>query len=92
MNLDIGPLAYSFLVLDRSAPQDQTGHAHLIGKNMRFPKFLRTLACREEGVSEFVVGRKADVYKDMKRDRTPALYDLSIKQNRIQSGSWLGES
>jgi SAM-dependent methyltransferase len=90
MNLDIGPLAYSFLVLDRSPASAPADNAHIIGKSMRFPKFIRVLACREEGVQEFVAGRKSDVYKELKRDRSPALYELSIKQNRIQSGRWLG--
>ena len=90
MNLDIGPLAYSFLVLDRSNAQNAPDLAHMIGKSMRFPKFLRTLTCQEEGVREMVVGRKAEGYKDLKQDRTPAVYELETKANRIQKGTWLG--
>jgi len=92
MNLDIGPLAYSFLVMDRSSAREPSSHAHMIGKSLRFPKFLRTLTCQEDGVHERVVGRKANIYKDLKQDRTPAVYDLSIKNNRIQSGTWLGDA
>jgi len=91
MNLDIGPLAYSFLALDRSEAATGKNRARLIGQSMRFPKFLRVLACREEGVGELVAGKKAEVYQDLKRNRTPALYELRVKQNRIQSGRWLGE-
>lgn len=91
MNLDIGPLAYSFLVLDRSAPQAERNQAHLIGQVMRFPKFIKALTCREQGVQELVVGKKAEVYKDLKQNRSPAVYELSVQKNRIQSGAWLGK-
>lgn len=90
MNLDIGPLAYSFLVLDHSAPASNPDQAHVIGNTLRFPKFLRALTCREAGVAELVAGRKADVYKDLKQNRSPALYEFTVKGNRIQEGSWLG--
>ena len=91
MNLDIGPVAYSFLVMDRSTASTNPQEAHLIGNCMRFPKFLRVLACREEGVGELVAGRKADVYKDLKLNKAPGWYEFQTKQNRIQSGTWLGK-
>jgi len=84
MNLDIGPLAYSFLVLDRRPETAMPpGWSHLIGKPLRFPKFLRVLSCQEENVRELVASRKTDGYKSLKQAEPPPLYRFACRKNRI---------
>lgn len=89
MNLDIGPVAYSFLVLDKRASEEESGASHLIGRPIRQPKFLRVLSCQEEGVAELVASRKCDLYRDLKQEVAPPLYRFERKKNRIQGGERL---
>jgi len=90
MNLDIGPVAYSFLVLGREAP-NQEAYSHLIGGPIKQPKFLRVLSCQKEDVAELVASRKAgEVYKLLKNGTTPALYRFERRKNRISGGEWMG--
>jgi len=85
MNLPLSPVAYSFLVLDRNAPEE-SGLSHLIGEPMKFPKFLRVLSCQAEGVDELVASRKMDLYRDLKQAVTPAVYRFERKNKRITGG------
>jgi SAM-dependent methyltransferase len=86
MNLDIGPVAYSFLALDKRPAEEAPGASHLIGRPVRQPKFIRLLSCQEEGVSELVASRKCPLYRELKQEETPALYRFERKKNRIQAG------
>lgn len=86
MNLDVGPVAYSFLVLAKDAELLPEGGSHLIGKPLKFPKFVRVLSCQSEGVREVVAGRKADIYQELKQGVSPSLYQFELKKNRIISG------
>lgn len=90
MNLDLGPVAYSFLVMAKEAEVMEPGGAHLIGGPLRFPKYVRVLSCQADGVRELVAGRKVNVYKDLKQAHTPALYRFELKKNRIVSGQRIG--
>lgn len=89
MNLDIGPVAYSFLVLGREDP-GQEDLSHLVGDPVRFPKFLRVLNCQADGVTDMVCSRKADVYRTLKKAPSPAVYRFDRKKNRITGGEWIG--
>ncbi|MGA0333352.1 MAG: small ribosomal subunit Rsm22 family protein [Kiritimatiellia bacterium] len=91
MNLDVGPVAYSFLILGKQGDEPETGASHLIGKPLRFPKFVKVLSCQAEDVRELVAGRKTDIYRDLKQGRTPALYHFELKKNRILSGKGIRE-
>lgn len=91
LNLELGPVAYSFLVCDHGEAAEP-GLSHLIGQPLRFPKFLRVLSCQAEDISELVASRRAgDVYRPLKRAASPALYRFERRKNRITGGSWLGE-
>jgi SAM-dependent methyltransferase len=85
MNLELSPVAYSFLVLDTRDAEEE-GWSHLIGEPLKFPKFLRVLSCQESGVEELVASRKTDLYRDLKRGVTPAVYRFDRKKNRIVGG------
>jgi hypothetical protein len=86
MNLDVGSVAYSFLVLAHEAILLEEGASHLIGKPLKFPKFVRVLSCQKEEVRELVAGRKLDIYRELKQATTPAVYRFDLKKNRIVSG------
>lgn len=88
MNLDLSPVAYSFLALGEKAP-DEEAWSHLIGGPMKFPKFLRVLSCQKEGVEELVAGRKSPLYPDLKKSLTPAVYRFERKNSRIVGGERL---
>lgn len=89
MNLDLAPVAYSFLALGEKALAEDEGLSHLIGGPMKFPKYLRVLSCAEEGVDELVASRKVDLYPDLKKNVTPAVYRFERKKNRIVGGERL---
>lgn len=91
MNLDVGPLAYSFLILAKETELIPEGASHLIGKPLKFPKFVRVLSCQEENVRELVVGRGVDAYRSLKKGETPAVYRFELKKNRILSGERIKE-
>jgi SAM-dependent methyltransferase len=86
MNLDIGPVAYSFLVLGRQAPEEPEGLSHLLGHPLKFPKFLRVLSCQADGVTELVAGKKVGIYRDLKKGVTPAVYQFERQKRRITGG------
>jgi len=88
MNLDIGPVAYSFLALDTRPSPIKPGASHLIGRPIRQPKFLRVLSCQQEDVAELVASRKCSLYRELKQERSPALYRFERKKNRIQGGTY----
>jgi hypothetical protein len=44
------------------------------------------LSCQESGVEELVASRKTDLYRDLKRGVTPAVYRFDRKKNRIVGG------
>ncbi len=92
MNLDIGPVAYSFLVLAREAPPLPSSLTHLIGLPLRSPKFLRVLACCPDGdLRELIASRRSGaVYRSLKNAETPALYALELRNNRIVGGHRAG--
>lgn len=91
MNLDIGPVAFSFLVADKHAAPD-SGLTHLIGQPLRFPKFLRALGCQAEDVAELVASRRSgSVYRALKQPASPAVYRFERRKNRITGGEWIGE-
>ncbi|WFB36539.1 small ribosomal subunit Rsm22 family protein [Kiritimatiellota bacterium B12222] len=92
MNLDVGPLAYSFLILEKEPELIAEGASHLIGKPMIMPKYVRVLSCQKEDVRELVAGRKTDGYRDLKQGVTPMLYRFELKKNRILSGKKVGEA
>ena len=92
LNLDIGPVAYSFLVADKSATADE-GFSHLIGKPLRAPKYLRVLSCQLDDIAELVASRRSgDIYKPLKQNASPAVYRFERRKNRIIGGHWLGEN
>lgn len=87
MNLDVGPVAYSFLILtQRETAAEPEGRSHLIGRPLKFPKFVRVLSCQSEGVRELVAGRKVNIYRELKQNPTPAIYRFELKKNRIVAG------
>jgi hypothetical protein len=89
LNLDIGPVAYSFLVLDRQPRLDE-GLAHLIGHPLRSPKFLRVLSCDASGLHDRVCSRRSGaIYRPLKNAVSPALYRFELRKNRIVGGSWI---
>lgn len=90
MNLDVGPVAYSFLVLAKEADLLPGGASHLIGDPLKLPKFVRMLSCQEENVRELVAGRKVNIYRELKQGDTPAIYRFELKKNRVVSGEFLG--
>lgn len=91
MNLDIGPVAYSFLVTDAHAAPAEPGRSHLIGRPIRAPKYLRVLSCQESDIAELVASRRSgEIYRPLKNGATPALYDFERRKNRITGGKWLG--
>ncbi len=91
LNLDIGPVAYSFLVADKTAAGDG-GLSHLIGKPLRAPKFLRVLSCQKEDIAELVASRRSgDIYRPLKQPASPAVYRFERRKNRITGGQWLGD-
>ena len=90
MNLEIGPVAYSFLVADKSAQPD-SGLSHLIGKPLRAPKYLRVLSCQESDIAELVASRRSgSVYRNLKGPASPAIYKFERRKNRIVGGAWVG--
>jgi SAM-dependent methyltransferase len=89
MNLELSPVAYSFLVLDRVAP-DETAWTRLIGEPLKFPKFVRVLGCRAEGVEELVASRRMPLYRDLKKGNGPGVYRFERKNKRITGGGRLG--
>lgn len=92
LNLDIGPVAYSFLVADKTAAGDE-GCSHLIGRPLRAPKFLRVLSCQQEDIAELVASRRSgDIYRPLKQNASPAVYRFERRKNRITGGIWLGDS
>lgn len=90
MNLDVGPVAYSFLVVAKETTLLEDGASHLIGKPLKFPKFVRVLSCQKEDVRELVAGRKLGVYRELKQASTPAIYRFELRKNRIVSGERIG--
>jgi SAM-dependent methyltransferase len=87
MNLDVGPVAYSFLVLAKAETgEENPGLSHLIGRPLKFPKFVRVLSCQADGVRELVAGRKVNIYRELKQNSTPAIYRFELKKNRIVEG------
>jgi SAM-dependent methyltransferase len=91
LNLDIAPVAYSFLVTDKTAKGDE-GLNHLIGRPLRAPKFLRVLSCQKEDIAELVASRRSgDIYRPLKQNASPAVYQFERRKNRITGGAWLGE-
>ena len=92
MNLDIGPVAYSFFVTDAQAAPGPAGLSHLIGRPIRAPKYLRVLSCQESDIAELVASRRAGaIYRPLKTTASPALYAFERRKNRITGGKWLGE-
>lgn len=90
LNLDIGPVAYSFAVFDKG-PVAATSLSHLIGKPLRAPKYLRVLSCQAEDIAELVASRRAgDIYKPLKHAASPAVYRFERRKNRITGGEWIG--
>ncbi len=94
MNLELSPVAYSFLACGEEALPELPAASHLIGAPLRFPKFLRALSCQEEGVREFVCSRRADnqIYRNLKNQQSPAVYQFELRKNRISGGQWIGET
>lgn len=91
LNLDIGPVAYSFLVADKRPP-GEPGLSHLIGRPMRAPKFLRVLSCQQDDIAELVASRRAgDIYRPLKQNASPAVYRFERRKNRITGGTWIGD-
>lgn len=92
LNLDIGPVAYSFLVADKAAAGD-VGCSHLIGRPLRAPKFLRVLSCQREDIAELVASRRSgEIYRPLKQNASPAVYRFDRRKNRITGGTWLGDA
>lgn len=90
MNLDVGPVAYSFLVLAQGESEhDAPPLSHLIGRPLKFPKFVRVLSCQADGVRELVAGRKVNIYRELKQNQSPAIYRFELKKNRIVEGERL---
>jgi hypothetical protein len=91
LNLELGPLAYGFLVLDHQS-EPMPGWSHLIGRPLRAPKFLRVLSCQSEDIADLVASRRAedDVYRPLKNSASPAVYRFERKKNRITGGEWIG--
>lgn len=91
LNLDIGPVAYSFLVTDKTAKGDE-GFSHLLGRPLRAPKYLRVLSCQQEDIAELVASRRAgDIYRPLKSNASPAVYRFERRKNRVVGGHCLGE-
>jgi len=90
LNLDIGPVAYSFLVIDKR-PVTESGLSHLIGRPLRSPKYLRVLSCQAGDIAELVASRRSgEIYKPLKHGASPAVYRFERRKNRIAGGEWIG--
>lgn len=87
LNIDLGTVPYTFLVMQAAAINMPTKYSRVIGHPRAFKRYLRVLCCHEAGLDEWSLSPSSDksVYKEAKKDALFPLIRCDVDNQRIRS-------
>jgi len=92
LEIDLRSLPYSFIALDKRAPQERVDESRFLGRPRLYKGYCRILSCQSSGVHEYELQKRSDknLWKTLKKDRHSGLFHWEMEGDRIVSGREIG--